>query len=110
MSKKIPDLQIPFTKDGRFLPYAEEWRELEWRENYTFDATMEVTGFMRGRSAARWRVVDKETSVVYDMFMSEFNDMMKQTTIKKGVVSGNWTFCKKGSNYSIRWLGKKCQS
>ena len=103
MSNKIPDIKVPFS-NGKFLVYPEPWKDLSWRPNYTFNATMEIKGMIRGRSAARFRLVDMETLEQYEMFMSELLDMLKSTTIEEGVVDGEWTFCKKGKNYSIRWL------
>ena len=108
MTKKIPPITVPFD-DGKFVVYPEIWRHknLEMKPNFTFNATMEFKGFIRGRSAARFWLVDMQTLDRYEMFLSEFNDMMQQTTIEEGVVDGEWTFCKKGKNYSIRWLGEK---
>lgn len=74
----------------------------DWRPNTTFRASMQFTGMTRGRSAARFCITEVESGVEYEMFMTEALALLKNLTMKGGVITGWWTFCKRGSNFGIR--------
>jgi hypothetical protein len=94
-------MKVPFDKEGRMLSWTPPGHTL-FRENFEFEATMEVVGIRRGRSAANF--ILRSGSRDYSMFMGEMIDMIKATNISAGVVSGVWTFCKRGTNYSLRFV------
>jgi hypothetical protein len=83
------------------LSWAPPGHEI-FKENFEFEATMEVAGIRRRRSAANFilRSGDRD----YTMFMSEALDMIKAADIAAGTVCGVWTFCKRGQNYSLRFV------
>jgi hypothetical protein len=97
-------------KTGSLLDYTytdegEETENVTWCENFEFAATLKYTSYSRGRSAAHLLWQD-ESGRGFNMFLSEFNSLMKrQKDIVDGCVTGRWTFVKRGKNYSIRLVG-----
>lgn len=74
-----------------------------WKENFEFEATLEVYGITRGRSAARFRLRNTEAPFErYEMFMTCVEDLLVNGEVSKGRITGRWTFCKRGSNYSLK--------
>jgi len=98
-------LKIPFTEDGVMLdwisPPSSMWKYT--RDNFEFDSVMTIVGTRRGRSAAKF-VLKDAGGRPYTMFMSEMLNMAKNAIIRRGSVEGTWTFCKRGENYSLRWV------
>lgn len=92
--------EIPFTKDGNLCDYP-DWRVSEWKPNYDFDATISVESFSRGRSAANFDVKD-ENGKMYNVFMTDFLDMVKHKDFKAGLLTAKFTFCKRGQNYGMK--------
>lgn len=90
-------------KEGDALPpyYQDKYA---WMDNHEFEDTMQFTSYYRGRSAAGLCLKSLATGVCYSMFMTDFNDVLASCNILKGVVSGTWTFCKRGQNYGIKMV------
>ena len=100
MSKK-ESYQIPFcTKTGEMLSYDRGY-DIEYKDNYTFETTMIYYGYGRGRSSATIHWVDP-IGRKYSMFLSDFDDLMKDNGIECDRVKGEWTFVKKGSNFGVK--------
>jgi hypothetical protein len=72
---------------------------VEWRENYEFNAILTLVDYDHGRSRLNMIWVDAEGRR-YSMFMSHAFKLLKRASY--GVVAGHWTFCKQGSNYSLK--------
>lgn len=82
--------------------WYEKARQRTWRDNYIFTATMTVVSMSRGRSAAYFHLID-ERGKQYTMFMTDMVDMVKRARmITQGVVTGRWTFQKRGNNYGVK--------
>ena len=94
--------KIPFDKSGNMLEYTGYARDIEWRDNVTFPATLLVDTYERGRSAVRVIMRDCATNVTYPMFISDFVDLAKSGRIVYGEAGGRWIGGKKGSNYGLR--------
>lgn len=104
MPKK--EILYPLNKDGGLMEWCQGepgsfYGAHEMVPNREFAATLQFTGYGRGRSAATFYFTD-EHGREYPMFLSEINVVLKSKTITNGVVSGTWTFCKKGQNFSIK--------
>jgi hypothetical protein len=92
------------------------WFEPAYEFNRIFRATLQITGFGRGRSSAVvylrvLHILDPlggiEKGAQFSMFLSDFTEMvMGARSIDGGVLDGCWTFCKVGANYGLRWLGE----
>ena len=63
-------------------------------------ATMKIVGYSRGRSAARPQVED-ERGNTYEMFLRDWLDVQLRHGWPKDGVHGEWTFCKRGTNYGL---------
>lgn len=92
-----------------------EWRingvSFIWREPWEFVDTFKIVGYSRGRSAANFDLVSETTGMECSMFMTDATHLITTTVIDKGVVTGKWIFCKRGSNYGIKYLGSTdCQT
>lgn len=96
--------KIPFTNRLGVTQMLEwvGWGDHEiWRDNYTFQADLQILSCYRGRSAARIRVKNLENQEEYSMGFGAFFDTITNRDVKKGIVSGKWTFKKQGSNYGL---------
>ena len=93
-------IKVPFDKDGNLMTHPEEYSRPLWRDNSTFPAAMTIAGIARGRSADNFILKD-EAGRTYNIFLRDALDMVRATTVVNGVVSGNWTFRKRGPNYGI---------
>lgn len=102
-------------------PYAQRWRyvsnervdlgwelmeypahkEIDWRPNDPFEATLVLIDYERGRSAARFIWEDPTTQTRYPMFMSGMVDLVKGHKIIKGIVTATWIVVKRGQNYGL---------
>lgn len=96
-SRLIP---IPFNSRGHQLHYPEH--ETVWRDNHEFEATLVFRGMARGRSAAYALFSDKKTGKDVTMFLVDLADVVMNKKIDRGIITGKWTFCKRGQNYGVR--------
>jgi hypothetical protein len=78
-------------------------KHAEWRRIESFIATMTLSTWRRGRSAAYFMWAD-EDGRHYPMFMADLNDLLTGATITKGSVRAVWTVRKRGSNYGIQFV------
>jgi hypothetical protein len=99
--------QIPFDpKTGNPLPYAQiaylNNRDVIWRDNEPFSATMNIVDFERGRSAAHFILKD-EFGRQYVMFLTDLLYLIKNFRVESGKTTRlNWVFCKRGRNYGVQ--------
>jgi len=100
LSKHLDEERV-FTENlasGAFV----EIPNIVWKKNFEFSDKIKVDGFSRGRSAADFELISLTTGKTYSMFMKDVLLMIQESTIKNGVVSGVWTFCKRGANYGLK--------
>lgn len=119
MAKTNSLKEVPFEESWRYegneeihlgwhmASYAEGYRPVEWRPNTPFKATFDLTGQSRGRSSALFEWTDLETQTRYPMFMSSLVDLIQNSVIRNGVVSGTWIAVKRGANYGIERYEEK---
>lgn len=95
-------------------------RVLSWLDNKMFIATLEFLSMSRGRSAANFDGVlrnvrgwDMEFRTFLEgchvnIFMTDMLDIVQKTNISHGITNDSlWTFCKRGSNYGLRWVSNE---
>jgi hypothetical protein len=107
MAKNVKkDLYIPFSVDGKQMQtwtgttFEESLLSYDWRLNYTFKDTLQITDWCKGRS--RVNVIAKDSiGVKYYFFFNAFMWVVKNLDIHKGKVTGEWTFTKQGANYGL---------
>jgi hypothetical protein len=71
-------------------------------DNFEWEDTLEYESFGRGTSAAHLYFKSTITGKSYQMFLKDFEDIVK--LLVDGKVSGIWTFCKRGQNYGVKLL------
>lgn len=104
---------VPFDKNGDLMHYAVVGRESYFgsphftRPNYEFDAMLKFDRVGRsGRSAVVAWWVHSESGKRYCMFLSDLDDLIRESGVVKGMAFATWTFCKKGSNYGVKRVKK----
>ena len=108
----------PERLDGRLVDYAGMGynlnSDLDWRDNFIFTATLRFICFERGRSAAHGVFYWDGQGWNFPMFLTDMTELIERGLFRTGVaptgeplgglVSGFWTFTKRGTNYAIRWV------
>lgn len=95
------EYEIPYTADGHLLDWPGYNRNVDWRENKPFEATMTLTGYGRGHSSATFNWED-EQGHRYSMFMKDTEELIMRSTLDKGILKGTWRGVKRGTNYGIQ--------
>lgn len=113
MVKKNSLKEVPFVESWRYdgnerislgwhmVSYVSGCGRAEWRPNEPFEATFKLAGQSRGRSSALFEWEDVKTGTQYPMFMSSLGDLVQNSEINFGQVTGLWVAVKKGANYGI---------
>jgi hypothetical protein len=103
-------MKVPFDDRGNLLTYPQSfYRGNErvypvWLDNLEFETKMTVTSFTRGRSSAIF-ILKNGQGREHPMFLKDLYEMLLSTTIINGEIYGTWTFCKRGQNYGLQWVG-----
>lgn len=79
-------------------------KDVTWRPNDPFTATLRLDRLERGRSAARFWFIDESTNTEYPFFGQGLVEMLSRVDLTKGVVTGTWIAVKRGANYGIELL------
>ena len=100
--------KVPFDKKGNQLTRATRYdpEGSKLVSNFVFTGTLSVVGIHRGRSAAHFLLRDVETMKRYSMFLSDMLVLIQNGELVKGQLKGKWTFCKRGSNFGIKFVAK----
>jgi hypothetical protein len=89
--------------DAAEVGHGENREKIEWRPaDIPFEATIEFTGFERGRSAARAAFRIKETGGKAFMFLKDIEDALMAGREIQKTLSGQWVVVKRGSDFGIR--------
>lgn len=93
---------IPF-HNGDLLSYYESYwtKDVEWRENTPFEATLTYSYFERGRSAAHLIFTD-EHGHRYPMFLQQLDEIMAVGGFDGNKIHGEWVGVKRGNNYGVQ--------
>ena len=93
-------IQIPFDEQGNQMHHPYDFGCFkEYRDNYEFFSTLAFSCFCRGRSAAYAKF--KNTSgMICTMFLKDLEEAIPY--MKNGVITGLFTFVKRGQNYGVR--------
>lgn len=104
--------KIPFAKKtGQLLPFTSKYYglqdpDIDWRDNYEFEDSLEYIEYIGGRSSMSMRVKSIKTGLEYNMFWTYFDSCIRRRDNTVGAIGpifhGKWTFQKTGTNYSIR--------
>ncbi|WP_179377834.1 hypothetical protein [Rhodococcus sp. ACS1] len=100
-----PLAEYPKSANGGILEYNYN-RSIPMVPNTPFEATLEVVGIERGRSAARFRLNNVDTEATYPMFMTDMLHMVQTATIDAGRIRGTWMAQKRGTNYGVKLVSQ----
>ncbi|MEV1168574.1 hypothetical protein [Nonomuraea sp. NPDC049784] len=110
----MPVTEAPYDEQGNLIHYPKTRYTYangvrteipyDWRLNEPFTATLKVTGFERGRSAARFFWADQDGHE-FPMFLKDLDQMLMTADFTRGTVTGRWDVAKRGENYGLRYLG-----
>jgi len=106
MSK--PSWKLLVREDGHICWWSGMQRymdkyNLRWEDNYEFEDILKYSGFSRGNSSCTIQFRSINSGKEYTMFMKELNDCIDK--LVEGKLTGKFTFCKRGENYGIKYLG-----
>ena len=92
--------------NGRMLSWWDGFESMqpgfEMRPNTPFRARLRVTGIVRGRSAARFKLSDADTGECRgEMFMASMMKVLELGVEPGGVIDATWHVVKKGTNYGL---------
>lgn len=100
--------KVPVGEDGNWLGYAFHGHK-NWELVTPFYAELEILSMYTGRSAKGLVLRDVDTGREFPMFISDLVDVFQNETLvviehtqAGGRLKGQWTACKRGSNYGIR--------
>lgn len=98
--------EAPWDDKGNLLHFPDNWliRQVIWKPIESFKATLVLVGRFRGNSAAYF-IWEDENGCRYPMFMFDIDELIMNTTIDHGTVSGTWIPKRRGQNFGIRYLG-----
>lgn len=104
-----PSWKLIVGEDGKVRTYAYSKRDMEfynlhYEDNFEWEDELEYSGFGRGTSAAHLYFRSTKTHKEYQMFLTDFNDIVE--LLVKGKLSGTFTYCKRGMNYGVKFINK----
>ena len=110
MPKQKTPILVPFDKRGNLMSYVLEYQnergDVEWRENFVLETTLTWKDFYRGRSSPGIKFTDSDGRE-YPMFLKDLGELLLNSTMVKGKVTGKFTFCKRGENYGIKYVAEE---
>ena len=96
--KKV--LLVPFTPEGHMFGY--NTHSSKTKPNFVFNDTLSIeTIYTEGGC----RLKSGRNGCTYYMFSSMLRAMILKTVINKGVVTGSFSFVKRGPRFSIYYVG-----
>ncbi len=110
---KIYEGKIPIRRNSDGTIQQLDWyqdggwwaKDVELVDNYIFEDTLRYKTYGKGRSAVTF-YFESDKGDKYTMFISDFDDILQN----KGEIwnlDGRFTFCKKGANFGIKYLGRR---
>lgn len=101
-----PETEEWETQDGKFLlDYDNMYRDTVREDNHEFEDTLKYVGYSRGRSSAVLLFESINRPFAAQMFMTDFDKMM-QTGANPQLLTGKFTFTKRGQNYGVKYIGQ----
>ena len=94
--------QIPFDESGNQRDYHDGYCTL--KDNFEFKDTLTFEAYGRGRSSVTFTMRRKSNGKSVSMFISNFTEIVP--LMNAGMITGRFTFVKKGGNYGCKMLFK----
>jgi len=99
MAKK--SFEVPIDANGNMIgwqsPYAKAHRPVTiWAD------VLYYQGYERGRSAVNFKWSSIYTHRRYYMFLTDMDEVLKETGVEDGTIKGQFTYVKRGKNFGIK--------
>jgi hypothetical protein len=92
----------PVDIKGNLLYYYDGYeKDVTLVKNEVKYRTIKITGLERHRSTSHFKCIDIATKQQFTLFMVDLMAIISTGAIIKGEVSGDFEYCKRGSNYGI---------
>lgn len=102
-------IKVPFDRNGEVL-HGDNTRwgcpPYEWRDNYAFNDTLQFMGFNNMKTSVQAKFKSLTDGKSYTMFLSELERCININVIHDRKIKGVFTFAKKGTNYSVSYVGE----
>ena len=101
--RPIKDFDVVFTDKGdlhRTSYFSPQYSGFKIEKNRAYSDTLEYAGY----SSNRIMFVSLNTGRKYHMFMSDFDEIVKEKMFVDNKVIGLFCFCRKGSRQGIRMV------
>jgi len=96
-----PGLLLPIYPSDREMASYTNRTIKEFDMDYVFQDTLTLDTAWKGRSAVHF--VFKGTHCKhYNMFLSDFTELVRTNTLVNGEIDGDWRFVKKGKSFGVR--------
>lgn len=79
-----------------------EVNEVIWKPNFEFTDTLKYSHYSRGRSSAKIHFTSQSNNKSFEMFLTDFDELMGLKGFNGNTVTDTFTFCKRGANYGIK--------
>lgn len=108
MAKKEITIPYQLKEDGskEYLNYPSYYSDTK-EPNSIFNDSLVYDTYYRGRSSVEIILKSIINNNTYSMTISQFHNILKHNMIKDGVITGRFTFIKRGANYSLQMLDLK---
>lgn len=111
MAKK--EYKIPFEQNGNLLSYVgyggntyfdykvKQQLPIVWEDNQVFQDSFEYAGYSQGRSSCHIYLKSTVNNRKHFVLLSDFDRIMKKGWMNNNIISGKFTFAKRGANFMM---------
>ena len=105
MARKVSNAyQIPFDSNGNQLHYPASYGTIAWADNCSFSDSLKIDRLISGHSAKYYNAVSTVTKKKFTIFARDLIDIVQHAEIKDGIMTGTWTFVKRGRYFGVAIL------
>lgn len=98
-------LKIPYYElEGKYVYAGYPGHTSKEADNFIFKDTLLFTRFSRGRSSVKAEYVSSVTGNEYEMFLSDFEDVLLNNEQSPKSITGEFCFRKAGANFGVVML------
>ena len=106
-NKKMQVFDVCFEDNGDLSAFhwPDRYTHIKREPNSNFPDTLEYTGYFGSRGGnSHIQLKSVNTGRTYHMFMSDFDEVLREKKFVNNQLSGFFHFCKKGSSQGIRFI------
>ena len=106
--RTIKNIRVPFDKEGNVLSCDNTrygFPPPVWRDNYIFEDTLKFVRFQNMKTSVHVELRSLRDNREYEMFLNELERCIRLNAISNAEITGQFTFVKRGTNYSVSYVG-----